>query len=151
MFLRTFYVPQYKRERKLWGPGPWEREPDVAQFWHAGIRCEVGRARLGHWCGYVIVKEEHPWHGQANAADIDVHGGVTYARPDADGTWRMGFDCGHFGDLMPFGQNHIPLLGRGFSRRMRRMSSRWGGTYRTMAWVIDETRRLAEQAREAST
>lgn len=32
---------------------------------------------------------------------VEVHGGVTYAQCETDGTWTFGFDCGHGWDYMP--------------------------------------------------
>lgn len=148
MHIRTSFDPQLRRRRKFWGRGPWQREPDTCEFWHAGFRCFVGRARLGHLCGYVFVKKTHPWH--SHTPDAYVHCGITFAGPVWTPVQRrgyaIGFDCAHWGDYIPETVAMLRLLGR---RRLRTIDPR-DGVYRTMQWVIRETQYLAEQAREAS-
>lgn len=75
----------------------------------------VRETRPDLWCGYLGLPDGHPWHGFGyDALDVDVHGGLTYARahcPDDCATlllslsadqrvpgWWIGFDCGHWGD-----------------------------------------------------
>lgn len=94
---------------------------------------------LGHWCGYVGVPSGHPLHGKGyddihSTAEIDVHGGLTYAgdhapTKESDGTWWFGFDCAHSGDL-------VPGMRSGFSV---------GDTYKDVEFVKAECERLAEQ------
>ena len=89
---------------------PWENEPDridgTDDF--TGYQMLIRRhPGMGHLCGYVGVvdhpcfAEEYDFHLLDN---IDVHGGLTY-----DGViqnegpfWWFGFDCSHYGDLMPY-------------------------------------------------
>lgn len=57
---------------------------------------------VGFWCRYVGVPNNHPWHGKFYDAlgDVDVNGGLTYARSSSTDTfWWLGFDCGHACDL----------------------------------------------------
>ena len=105
-----------------WGDGPWNDEPDKAQWIDeaTGLDCMARRGPLGNWCGYVGVPPGHPYHGRDyDDLDIDVHGGLTYGdrcekdAPEAEGichvpdpgrpadVWWLGFDCGHFTDFMP--------------------------------------------------
>lgn len=67
-----------------------------------GITWAVCRAPLyGAANGYAQIPEDHPWHGlDYDEIDVDVHGGLTFAR---DG-W-IGFDTLHVGDYWR-GQNH---------------------------------------------
>ncbi len=145
MRIYRYFARSLRRERKLWGPGPWQHEPDGAFFWFAGLRCAVMRSALGHWCGYVQVPEGHPWHGQ-DELDVDVHGGLTYTRAHGE-RWQLGFDCAHVHDNLP-GMGFLARLSGGARRRVKRRAG-WG-TYKTIQYAIDETKRLAEQAREAS-
>lgn len=103
---------------------PWETEPNSTIFSHQGYKCEVKRvANLGHLCGYVTLPDNHPDVGKAyDDIDVSVHGGLTFG-----GCNTYGFDCAHLGDLIPF--NPIDEQ----------------GVYRTMEWVIEETKRLADQ------
>jgi hypothetical protein len=64
----------------------------------AGLKAVVIAHDMGHHCGYVGVTKDHPWHGKdCNEANLDVHGGVTYAGA-RDGLWWFGYDCAHLGD-----------------------------------------------------
>jgi hypothetical protein len=103
---------------------PWETEPNSTTFLHQGYKCEVKRmSELGHLCGYVTLPDHHPDTGKHyDMIKVDVHGGLTFA----DGN-KFGFDCAHYGDLVPA----LPILDV--------------GEYRTMEWVIEETKRLADQ------
>ncbi len=62
---------------------------------------------------------------------IDVHGGITFSgQPvdtEKDGGWWFGFDCSHYGDLIP----NQDFAG--------------DGTYRTAEFVRAEAEKLAEQ------
>lgn len=133
-------------------PGPWHDEPDREEFVYNGFSCLLNRNSFGAWCGYVAVPEDHPWFGK-NYDDIDasVHGGLTYshqcqgeichvAEPGMpDDVWWLGFDCAHYGDLMPphkaWGEMGIGLD--------------LGGMYKDIDYVRRETKLLADQAREA--
>lgn len=84
--------------------GEWDGEPDKKQFRDAatGLPCLALRGLGGHWCGYVGVSKDHPWHGKdydtcvrpENHEDyegdgyhysctlrgvIEIHGGITFA------------------------------------------------------------------------
>jgi hypothetical protein len=145
-------------DRSGWGSGPWDGEPDKVQWVDAatGLDCLAVRAPGGHWCGYVGVPPEHPWHGldyDADALlDVDVHGGLTYAaacqedaseqdaichvplngRPDS--VWWFGFDCAHLGDLSPKYARDAPIRDE---------------VYRRLDYVKCETADLARQLQEA--
>lgn len=87
-------------DKTTWGDGPWQNEPDKAQWVDeaTGYDCLIVRNRGGALCGYVGVPPEHPCHGadydavRVKADDDesgypDVHGGLTYAdacQEDAD-------------------------------------------------------------------
>lgn len=52
---------------------------------HLGFEWVIVHNDMGFRCGYVRVKPGHPWHGKDYndiEDDIDVHGGLTYARAD---------------------------------------------------------------------
>jgi hypothetical protein len=54
---------------------------------------------MGHLCGYLTLPHNHPWsHRGYDEIEADVHGGLTYADPEGDGRYTVGFDCGHSGD-----------------------------------------------------
>jgi len=125
-------------------PQPWEQEPDALVAESCGFTIRLRRnTELGTWCGYVIIPEDHPWHGltYSDLTDVSVHGGVTYSGEEVfHQEWAVGFDCGHAFDL-------IPML----------VSEKYGGTplesetgtYRDMPYALDEARHLAEQAHGA--
>ena len=53
-----------------------------------------------HYCGYVRFENrpviEPTYHGIMTY--VPVHGGITFANQDEDGSMIYGFDCGHAGD-----------------------------------------------------
>lgn len=57
-------MQEIKIDKKEWGHGPWENEPDRLEWEHAGLPClMVRQPSLGHWCGYAAVPLGHPFHG----------------------------------------------------------------------------------------
>ena len=81
-------------------------EPHVAIFDHKGLTCIVKRSNIGHFCGYVLVDEDHEDHGEIKD-EYSVHGGVTYSGyasfvgfPSSlfENLWAIGFDAGHYND-----------------------------------------------------
>lgn len=125
------------RDQKLerYGDGPWLDEPDACKWIAYGYPCEVLRElESGHLCGYVTVPDGHPWFGRGDEdLDVETHHGITYSAASPAG-WTLGFDCAHYGDMMP---GVIKLVGR---------SPRANEVYADFAWVSNETERLAEQA-----
>lgn len=144
-----------------WGPGPWQDEPDRVEWRCKGtprLACLIVRADMtGALCGYVGVPEGHPWHGAGvGFTGANVHGGVTYGAPcDVGGhicheprlgepadVWWIGFDCGHYYDVLP-----------GTNALLARVGLPWpdmGGTYRTVSYVRAEVESLARQAQRAA-
>lgn len=92
--------------KTLWGPGPWQSEPDKI-VWRdeaTGLTSMIRRAgSLGHLCGYVAVEPSHPLHGKQDSItqenpdgsttylylELQVHGGITFSGPcdDAQKLW----------------------------------------------------------------
>lgn len=74
----------------------WETERNEGTFIKHGYWCQIKRhEELKHLCGYVLIGKTHPYW--TLDTDLAVHGGITYS----DGT-KVGFDCGHAGDLTPY-------------------------------------------------
>jgi hypothetical protein len=139
-------------------PGPWQSEPDKIQWTDeaTGLPCLIHRnPGPNHLCGYVGVTAEHPYYQKDDSeiGDIEAHGGVNYADfcaenvteegrgichvpspGEPDKVWWFGFDCGHYGDVSP-----------GYDR-----DGRYGydSTYKTVAYVKSQCRRLAAQLAE---
>jgi len=104
-------------DRTGWPPGAWDNEPDRDEWRAHGFPCLIVRNRYGALCGYVGLPPGHPLHGKDysddETADLDVHGGLTYANACAghichvprEGepaeVWWLGFDCGHSCDIQP--------------------------------------------------
>lgn len=100
-------------------------EGNELQFEYKGYQCRVKRHKsLGHLCGYVDVV-------MPNAEDrVDCHGGITFNSGDS-----IGFDCAHFGDLMP-----VSFLAFG-----ERFGGSYEETYRTMDFCVEELMRIVNQ------
>jgi len=138
---------EHKIDRKNWNAGPWDNEPqDRTDFIHAGFSCFTLRNNLGAWCGYVGVPRDHKYYGvRYNDIDVDVHGGLTYSSlcsgaichvPEPgmpDDVWWFGFDTAHLMDRLPHREAYFN-----------------SGTYRTLEYTQEETRKLADQLKEAN-
>lgn len=139
-------------DKSSWPAGEWHNEPDKKQWLDetTGLPClMVRQPELGHWCGYVGVSKGHPWF-EKDYDDVpaDVHGGLTYANHCAhhichvveegedDHVWWLGFDCGHCCDLS------IYMIKQGYRFRE--------ATYKDMAYVEEQCRKLAQQAKAAA-
>lgn len=158
---------EYRTEDKTsWGPGPWQDEPDKAQWTDeaTGLPCLMKRNRSGALCGYVGVPEGHPVFGVAYDdvrvpdadGDLDwpdVHGGLTYANHcqegpeertichipapgEPDSVWWLGFDCAHYRDLSPAFAAIDRAQGLGLFAEEE---------YRTLGYVQSQCARLARQ------
>jgi hypothetical protein len=115
-------------------------EPDREEFEHAGLKCLILRhPELKHLNGYVALPKGHPYYGKGyDDIDVEVHGGLTFAQEGdgknwAKGYWWVGFDCAHWGDLVP---QIVELLDR---------EPHEFETYRNFAYVRGEIQDLAEQ------
>ena len=89
------------------------------------------------WCGYVEIEQGHPWWDRADDdyVDVDVHGGCTYLKRQANGRVRIGFDCAHWCDAAPPWASAV--LGE-------------AGVYRNLAYVEEQIRSLVCAAKAAS-
>ncbi len=157
--MRTWTFP----ERRPSGEGPWSAEPDKAQWVDeaTGLDCLIVRNPSGALCGYVGLPPGHRLHGvdyddAYEVADIDVHGGLTFADRCAEGAedgpgichvpepgrpaevWWLGFDCAHAGDL-------IPSKREVYDRASIDSSWRRGEVYRDFGFVQQEVAGLARQ------
>lgn len=158
--IRTWTFPEARPKTA----GPWSTEPDKAQWVDeaTGLDCLIVRNHGGALCGYVGLPPGHPLHGldydeAHERADIDVHGGLTFAdrcqKGDEDGwhichvpepgrpaeVWWLGFDCAHFGDISP--RHEQDYRDAGIDK------TAWGHseTYKDFGYVQAEVTRLAAQ------
>lgn len=148
-------------DKSDWGPGPWQHEPDKAQWIDpaTGLPCLMVRNHAGSLCGYVGVAEGHPLFGKGyDDADLSVHGGLTFADScqesadeghgvchipepgQPDHVWWFGFDCSHCFDYSPA---LLPVLRRVGIRRTAALER--GQTYRDLAYLTQQCADLAEQ------
>jgi hypothetical protein len=145
-------------DRSRYQPGPWDNEPDKAQWTDpaTGYPCLIVRHHnLGNLCGYVGVPNGHPYYGQHydNVPDVSVHGGLTFANKcqqtapvchiveegEDDDVWWFGFDCAHCWDLCP-GTRGL-LAEAGFPPNER-------DVYRDWNYVHNEVTELARQLKD---
>jgi hypothetical protein len=118
----SFNLPRHVKELGELPPGPWKDEPSKIQWVDqaTGYPCLIVRGGGGALCGYAGVYPGHPYHKvNYDSVDVEVHGGLTFSAPcshsndesqgvchipepgTSDDVWWLGFDCAHFGDLMP--------------------------------------------------
>lgn len=117
-----------------------EHEADRIEFMHAGFPCLMRRMWHFGWTGYVFLSENHPLNGadmfDDKIVDLRVHNGVTFADEAQDGSFALGFDCGHYGDRIQLARYSCVFH---------------DGVYRHQEYVQKELESLAEQlARVAS-
>lgn len=145
-------------DKDSWGEGPWQNETDRL-YWidpSTSYPCLIRRVPVGSLCGYVAVPPGHPAHGKsAGEVDVTVHGGLTYASKcqgeichvpaegASDDVWWLGFDCAHYGDLVP--QTAAILRSVRTDKRIR------GEVYRDIDYVRQQVRSLAWQLRQMTT
>lgn len=50
----------------------WENEPEAHDFTDdaTGYLCALRRGPGGHWCGYIQVPTDHPWHGKSYSTHV---------------------------------------------------------------------------------
>lgn len=166
-------------ERRPKIPGPWMDEPDKAQWIDTvtGLDCLIVRNHMGGLCGYVGVQPGHKWHGKQYdelGEHPDVHGGLTFSEFCAEGegvedgpyichipepgrpenVWWLGFDCGHFNDLMPgmeqFKGEMLKTLDDVQKILDTEIESWHKPKYRTFDYVKGECARLAFQIQQAA-
>lgn len=123
--------------------GPWQDEPHVVEWKHAGLDCLIVRNPfLGTLCGYVRVPARHRFYGLRSVDWSDVahvHGGVNkVGLMDAWEGWWVGFDCGHVHDVAPWMVAVLPHL------------TLPGARYRTVAYVQKQTETLAVAVRDSA-
>lgn len=86
-------------------------------FTHAGLTCTIilmqHMPTLTYYCGYVDIPRDHPLFGVDLSMDshgIEAHGGVTYAAPEGENLWRVGFDCAHWRDCTNPSDPRFPAI-----------------------------------------
>jgi hypothetical protein len=160
--MRTWTFPEARPKLE----GAWSSEPDKAQWVDeaTGLDCLVNRNRFGAWCGYVGLPPEHPLYGKGYGddalCDLEVHGGLNFADTCQEGAedgwgvchvpepgrpaevWWLGFDCGHFQDLVPGRVEARSAIGSPHP-------APYPQVYRTFDYVRAEVRSLAAQLARA--
>lgn len=169
-------------DKAKWGDGPWQSEPDKRQWKDAatGLPCLIVRGPAGALCGYVGVHEGHPLfkNGYSDIdPDIDVHGGLTFAKMcppepveaedichvagpgEPEHAWWFGFDCAHSGDYSPrshatYKEISTPEKYADYAKwRGLGAPTPWGEpvTYRTVDYVTEQCALLAKQLAAAAS
>lgn len=108
----------------------WELEDDEKEFEYRGYLCEIWRhPNFGSLNGYVFIPRDHKYFGKdySDLDHIDCHGGLTFSETRGDFT-RIGFDCAHYGDYMPFNPIHFE-----------------DEVYRNMEYVEAECKKIVDQ------
>lgn len=129
------------------GLRPWLSEPDSwLQLDDDGLVRAAARGGDGAWCGYLGLPLAMAL-AYDHAKGVRVHGGMTYEGTESPGSlttavfmalsvserempvFWIGFDCSHFGDLVP--------------------EHGWGegGVYRDLEFVRGEIQRMVDQVR----
>lgn len=149
-------------DKSAWGPGPWQDEPDKAQYQDevTGYPCLIVRNFLGALCGYVGVNKGHPAYGREYDDEllqgIYIHGGLSFAggcqkgeesraichlpEPgEPDDVYWFGFDASHAGDWSP----NASFMA--YPSEVVSQAGRGQDVYRDLSYVREEIRGLALQ------
>lgn len=123
-----------------------KREGTHYQFDYRGMKCELIRNTMNAWCGYVSFKINIETLLLYKLIDEDLlekidskiycHGGITYHSMEDD-IIKLGFDCCHSGDLIPYMLNFSNICL--FSSNQK---------YRTRHYVIKECKSIVFQLEE---
>lgn len=130
--------------------GPWDDEPDKADWRASGYACSIIRHyQFGTLNGYVGVPKGDPLWGLSYNfhQSLDVHGGVTFGgwrRGHSKKLWWYGFDTAHGGDYMP-GLSWMLADVEHIAKRLGVQD-----TYRDIVYVKAECERLAAQIKVQS-
>lgn len=148
--------------------GPWDNEPDKAQWVDAAtdLDCLVVRhVNFGYLCGYVGVPDGHALHGRQwqGIEPLGGHRGVNYSAYCQEGyeggagichipgpgrpakIWWFGFDCGHLGGRY---SDYHPTTSAVVQEILGNDSPYSQGVYRDFEYVKTEVTKLARQLRE---
>jgi hypothetical protein len=150
-------------DRSEWPEGPWDLDPLDKVQWRdpvSGLPVMIKRGPMGAWCGYVGIEDpNHPWFEKGyQGIDVQVHGGLSFSEfcddsegsegerichvteeGDADKVWWLGFDTGHFMDMVPQMMAHSPGVYEGHT-----------AVYKDKSYITREVLGLASQVVEAS-
>lgn len=128
---------------------PWENEPNIKEFEYKGFPCLIVRNEsMGFLCGYIGISKDHPWYGEDyKDIPVNVHGDLTFSKKGGENDkwpnpelWWIGFDCGHSGDLIPYGNCFDRLFCQTFS-----VSTGKTDKYRNIKFVENQIKKLADQ------
>lgn len=149
-----------KFKLKHFGEGEWVNEPDEFSFEYLGVKCNVKRIIIrepceeevyfgGHFCGYVEIPYNHPYHHKKyEDMDIECHGSLTYGEVHV-GHW-IGFDCAHAGDIVP----SMKKLREGYSKRIFPIPEEFkdcalfNPVYRNLEFCIQQCQSIVTQLME---
>ena len=111
--------------------------------------CSIIRTNLLHLCGYVHITKDNQYWGvdYDNISGISAHGGISYTGHFFNNNreiWTIGFDCAHYGDLLPYSY----LVDKCNQLNFTPISNK--DKYRDMDYVTTEIENLAEQLSEFS-
>lgn len=103
-------------------------EGNYHAFTYRGIDCEIKRNNIYCWCGYLLIESDFK-----DDINVSVHGGITFD-DTKDGIRKIGFDCAHSGDRVPF----YDIFDLHYSSNV----------YRDKEYVISEVKQMADQILE---
>jgi len=124
--------------------GEWQQEDDLVEFIYKDYKCEIKRTRMGNLCGYVYIPEDHPLYEKIKMDDneIECHGGITYTSEFGE-IGKIGFDCAHCYDLIPYRSDYVNSLLSMFEKyRLPTI------TYKNIDYVMDECCSIVDQLKE---
>lgn len=163
--MKPVYPEEFKK--KFLGEGEWVTELDYFPLCYKGYNAFIRRCLLmeasekksyfgGHLCGYVQIIKDHALFGKdfescKNEFYINCHGGITFNESD-DKIHVIGFDCGHFNDLIPsvdYLIKKIPGI-REIQKKSKEICGKlWDSyllkTYKNMEFCITQCKSIIDQ------
>jgi hypothetical protein len=123
-------------------------ELNIEKAWvtQAGLPAKVLIMPMGHRCGYVGV-DAKTFEGKGyDDINVDVHGGLTYARTEEDGLLWYGYDCAHLGDARDV--NLMDAEHKEIYEKYHLDFNDAGDTVKSLDYCINECENLATQLKQ---
>lgn len=114
-------------------------KPDVKLHKINGFRCLIKTNHLGCLCGYVKVSID-----DTHESMISCHGCITWNCGE-----YIGFDCGHFGDLIPVIDKARAEMAKLYSGTPEQdLFSPYFGTWKDHDFVLNELKGIVKQLKQ---
>lgn len=156
-------IEQASADKKNWGDGEWQYEPDFMEFKYKGYHCSANRDdSTGTWGGCITLPQYDKYHDKKLQSQLKAHGGLLIHGNNK--RKRLVFlCCNPFEDFYPTNnaiimvlkqmaqdEEHFYELLQNFKSQLPDGSTMFAkdfdkGTYKNVAFVVKELKALVDQ------